>query len=57
MRRILVIDDEKPTLSMFSLYLEAYGFEPLTAENGEKGLEMSGFHRPEVTRPDQPILE
>jgi DNA-binding response OmpR family regulator len=40
MRRILVIDDEKPTLSMFSLYLEAYGYQPLTADTGERGLEI-----------------
>ena len=32
--KILVIDDEKPTLSMFQLFLEAYGYEVLVAENG-----------------------
>jgi anti-anti-sigma factor len=52
MRRILVIDDEKPTLSMFSLYLEAYGFEPLTAENGEKGLEIFREHHPSIVLTD-----
>lgn len=52
MRRILVIDDEKPTLSMFSLYLEAYGFEPLTAENGERGIEIFREHHPPIVLTD-----
>jgi CheY-like chemotaxis protein/anti-anti-sigma regulatory factor len=52
MRRILVIDDEKPTLSMFSLYLEAYGFEPLTAETGERGLEIFREHHPTIVLTD-----
>ncbi|MEF3698378.1 response regulator [Desulfolutivibrio sp.] len=52
MRRILVIDDEKPTLSMFSLYLEAYGFEPLTAETGERGLEIFREHHPSIVLTD-----
>jgi YesN/AraC family two-component response regulator len=38
--KVLVIDDEKPTLSMFKLFLTAYGYEVSVAENGEKGLEM-----------------
>ncbi len=38
--KILVIDDEKPTLSMFKLLLNAYGYDVYTAENGEKGLEL-----------------
>lgn len=52
MRRILVIDDEQPTLSMFSLYLEAYGFTPLTAETGEKGLEIFREHHPSIVLTD-----
>ena len=40
--KILVIDDEKPTLSMFRLFLTAYGYEVHTAEDGEKGLTL--FH-------------
>jgi len=39
-RKILVIDDEKPTLGMFLLFLKAYGYEVLLAENGAQGLEM-----------------
>lgn len=36
--KILVIDDERPTLSMFKLFLEAYGYEVFTAENGPDGI-------------------
>lgn len=35
---ILVIDDERPTLSMFKLFLNAYGFEVYTAETGDEGI-------------------
>jgi len=52
MRRILVIDDEKPTLSMFSLYLEAYGYDALTAENGEIGLEIFREKKPSIVLTD-----
>ena len=38
MQKALIVDDEKPTLAMFQLFLEAYGFEVLTAENGEEGI-------------------
>ncbi|MFC1821551.1 response regulator [Thermodesulfobacteriota bacterium] len=40
MKKILVIDDEKPTLNMFQLFLSAYGYDVLTAENGTRGLEI-----------------
>ena len=33
--KILVIDDERPTLKMFALLLTAYGYDILTAENGQ----------------------
>ena len=37
--QILVIDDERPTLAMFELLLEAMGYQPVAAESGEKGLD------------------
>ncbi|WP_243438438.1 response regulator [Fundidesulfovibrio soli] len=40
MTRVLVIDDEKPTLAMFELLLQAMGYEPSVAESGEQGLEI-----------------
>jgi DNA-binding NtrC family response regulator len=46
MRKILVIDDEKPTLSMFRLLVGAYGYKVLTAENGSTGIELFQRERP-----------
>ncbi|AMK12605.1 MAG: response regulator [Pseudodesulfovibrio sp.] len=37
--KVLVIDDERPTLKMFTLLLSAYGYQVLTAENGREGVE------------------
>ncbi|MCU0561943.1 MAG: response regulator [Desulfobacterales bacterium] len=52
MEKILVIDDEKPTLMMFRLTLSAYGYEVLTAENGQEGLELFGRERPRIVLTD-----
>ncbi|MCA1945891.1 MAG: response regulator [Desulfovibrio sp.] len=50
--RILLIDDERPTLDMMQLFLEAYGYEILTAENGEEGVAIFQRERPEVVITD-----
>lgn len=50
--KILVIDDERPTLSMFKLFLDAYGYEVFTAENGESGLEVFDEHRMPIVLTD-----
>jgi len=57
--KILVIDDELPTLKMFSLLLSAYGFEPLTAENGHAGVELFKKERPGLVLTDvkMPIMD
>jgi YesN/AraC family two-component response regulator len=52
MIKILVIDDEKPTLSMFRLFLKAYGYDVYIAENGEKGLKMFNEISPEIVFTD-----
>ncbi|SKA78817.1 response regulator [Desulfobaculum bizertense] len=52
MNKILVIDDEQPTLSMFRLVLGAYGYEVLTAESGEEGLEVFSAERPAIVLTD-----
>ncbi len=49
---ILVIDDEKPTLSMFRLFLAAYGYEVHTAGTGEEGLEIFKAVHPEIVFTD-----
>lgn len=50
--KILVIDDEKPTLSMFRLFLKAYGYEVLLAENGAQGLEIVAAEAPAIVFTD-----
>lgn len=50
--KVLVIDDEKPTLSMFQLFLKAYGYEVLLAENGLQGLEIFTAERPAIVFTD-----
>jgi len=52
MPKILVIDDEKPTLSMFRLFLEAWGHRVLTAENGTDGLEIFRKNKPDIVITD-----
>ena len=51
-RKVLIIDDEKPTLAMFQLFLEAYGFEVLTAEKGEEGIEVFKAEHPSIVFTD-----
>jgi DNA-binding NtrC family response regulator len=52
MQKILVIDDEKPTLMMFRLTLSAQGYDVFTAENGEEGLETFARERPGIVLTD-----
>ena len=52
MRKILVIDDEKPTLKMFRLFLIAYGYEVFIAEDGQTGLEIYKKESPEIVFTD-----
>jgi YesN/AraC family two-component response regulator len=52
LEKILVIDDEKPTLSMFRLFLSAYGYMVFTAENGAQGLEIFKKERPPIVLTD-----
>jgi YesN/AraC family two-component response regulator len=52
MPKILVIDDEKPTLSMFRLFLEAWGYRVLTAENGTVGLDIFREEKPDIVITD-----
>jgi len=52
MGKILVIDDEKPTLSMFRLFLDAYGYSVYTAENGTEGLAIFEKEKPEIVLTD-----
>lgn len=49
---VLVIDDEQPTLDMFTLLLEAFGYAPLTALTGEQGLRVFADRQPAVVMTD-----
>jgi signal transduction histidine kinase len=52
MDKILVIDDEKPSLAMLRLLLGAYGYSVLTAENGTAGLEVFRSEKPPIVMTD-----
>jgi DNA-binding response OmpR family regulator len=50
--KILVIDDETATLTMFRLFLSAYGFQVWVAEDGESGLALARRYRPDIVFTD-----
>lgn len=52
MLKVLIIDDEQPTLFMFNLFLTAYGYEVLTAENAAAGIELFKKERPAMVITD-----
>jgi Response regulator containing CheY-like receiver domain and AraC-type DNA-binding domain len=58
-KKILVIDDEQPTLNMFRLLLSAYGYETLTAGNGAEGVEVFERERPGIVLTDikMPVMD
>jgi DNA-binding response OmpR family regulator len=43
---ILIVEDDKKTASLISLYLEREGFRTLTAHDGEEALEMARRQKP-----------
>ena len=48
-KRILIVDDEPDAISYISSVLEDNGYDYLSAENGEEGLEMAKKEKPEKT--------
>lgn len=48
MLKVLIIDDEQPTLFMFKLFLDAYGYEVITAENSAEGIELFKKEQPSI---------
>lgn len=50
--KILVIDDEKPTLSMFRLFLSAYGYQVFVAESGKEGISLFEKEQPRIVFTD-----
>jgi len=47
-QRILIVDDTKDILVVVSKRLESWGFEAVTAESGEEGLQLAQEHRPDL---------
>ena len=52
MLKVLIIDDEQPTLFMFTLFLDAFGYEVITAENATTGLELFKKKKPSIVFTD-----
>jgi signal transduction histidine kinase len=52
MKKVLIIDDERPILEILDLSLTSEGYEVLTAENGEKALEIFEKQRPKLVLTD-----
>ena len=52
MRKVLVIDDERPILDMLELSLSSEEYEVVTAENGEEALEIFEQQRPKLVLTD-----
>lgn len=52
MLKALVIDDEQPTLFMFNLFLDAFGYKTITAENAAAGIELFKKERPSIVFTD-----
>ena len=52
MQKVLIIDDEKPTLTMFRLFLGAYGYEVFVAEDGHTGLDIVEKENPAIVFTD-----
>jgi len=52
MKKVLIVDDERPILEMLELSLSSEGYEVLTAERGEKALEIFEKQRPKLVLTD-----
>ena len=52
MYKALIIDDEQPTLFMFNLFLDAFGYQVITAENAVSGIELFKKERPSIVFTD-----
>ncbi len=48
MKRILIIEDEKPLREAFAFLLTSEGYEVLLAENGKAGLKLLKQHVPDL---------
>ena len=51
-QKVLVIDDDKPTLNMFELFLDMYGHEVMLAGNGTEGIKIFEAQKPAIVFTD-----
>lgn len=58
-KRILIVDDEEDLVTLLQVRLEANGFEVLTANNGQVGLDKAREEKPDLILLDvmMPILD
>lgn len=56
-KTVLVIDDEKATLTMFRLFLQAYGYDVVIAEDGKSGLDLAREKKPAIVFTDLKMPE
>ena len=47
-KKILLIDDDETLLSLLAEHIQMVGYTPLTANNGQTGLEMASEDHPEI---------
>ncbi len=47
-RKVLIVDDEPDVLEVLAYNLRQEGYEPLTAEDGQKALELARVHQPSL---------
>ena len=52
MRKLLIIDDERPILEMLEISLASEGYDVFTAESGKAGLEIFGRENPKLILTD-----
>jgi len=52
MKKLLIIDDERPILEMLEISLASEGYEVFTAESGKAGLEIFGRENPKLILTD-----
>ena len=48
MAKILIVDDERQSVRMAQVWLEAHGYEVITADDGEEGLEKAKSENPDL---------
>jgi|SRR5688500_6491067 len=48
MKKILVVENDEDTRSIYTTALEHYGYDVLQAEHGAEGIELAREHRPDL---------